>query len=334
MKKLILTICVFMYCLSGYAQSLSASPTTIESGGTVTISGVGETNSSYFAAITIPNTTGITSSSPDVFAASYIQMELVAYDQTYNNATHAPTSLRMKFTNSHPTYDYTITLKFNVVINGTTASNETKSITLTIKHVPAPTSYGNQARSKTFYKNDCASGLESDPYTYTVPANEFTATSQAAANALADAKIAANGQNAANANLTCKQVYYNIAVTGIFTKNDCPSGYEGADVTYVVSAGKHKSAISQADADQKAASDLSSNGQQYANASTGCHLRGSLRYINGVQEAGIRKCTESVPSRAESGYFDNTYHFQFSDGSISINYYETVLYQCAGEIEP
>lgn len=128
--------------------------------------------------------------------------------------------------------------------------------------------------------------------------------------------------------------YYNVAQSGIFTKNNCPLGYVGAPTTYVVIAGKHQSVISQADADQKAASDLSSNGQQYANTSTSCYLYVSLRYINGIPEVGIRKCTESVPSRAESGYFDNTYHYQWSDGSISINYYETVIYQCAGEIEP
>lgn len=135
-------------------------------------------------------------------------------------------------------------------------------------------------------------------------------------------------------NLYPKTVYYNAAQSGVFTKNDCSIGYVGADVTYVVIAGKHQSVISQADADQKAASDLSSNGQQYANTSIGCHLSESLKYINGTQEVGIRKCTLSVPAQSASGYFDNTYHYQWSDGSISINYYETVHYQCAGEIEP
>jgi|GEM_PF-1418032 len=135
-------------------------------------------------------------------------------------------------------------------------------------------------------------------------------------------------------NLYPKTRYYNVAQSGVFTKNDCPDGYIGPDVTYVVIAGKHQSVISQADADQKAASDLSSNGQQYANTSIACHLRESLRYINGTQEVGIRKCTLSKPALSASGYFDNTYHYQWSDGSISINYYETVLYQCAAEIEP
>nr|WP_121272882.1 M57 family metalloprotease [Pedobacter schmidteae] len=135
-------------------------------------------------------------------------------------------------------------------------------------------------------------------------------------------------------NLYPKTIYYNAAQSGVFTKNDCPDGYVGGDVTYVVIAGKHQSVISQADADQKATSDLSSNGQQYANTSFGCHLRESVRYINGIKEVGIRKCTLSVPALSASGYFDNTYHYQWSDGSISINYYETVLYQCAAEIEP
>ncbi len=61
-------------------------------------------------------------------------------------------------------------------------------------------------------------------------------------------------------------------LTGRFTRNNCPSGYAGTEVIYVVPAGTYSSTISQADADALAQIDLNTNGQNYANQYGFCDL--------------------------------------------------------------
>lgn len=64
--------------------------------------------------------------------------------------------------------------------------------------------YYNTAKSANFIKNNCATGQMGSSVTYTVPANTYSSTvSQSAANALADAAIANNGQAYANTNGVC-----------------------------------------------------------------------------------------------------------------------------------
>lgn len=61
-------------------------------------------------------------------------------------------------------------------------------------------------------------------------------------------------------------LFYSEEESESFTKNDgCPEGGTPTSVTYVVPNGKYISALSQQDADNKAVTDLSSNGQNYAN---------------------------------------------------------------------
>lgn len=60
-------------------------------------------------------------------------------------------------------------------------------------------------------------------------------------------------------------VYSSTAKSGTFTRNNCPSGYIGSTVVYNIPAGTYTSAVSQADADQKAVNDVNTNGQAYAN---------------------------------------------------------------------
>ncbi len=64
--------------------------------------------------------------------------------------------------------------------------------------------------------------------------------------------------------------YYSVAKSTTLPKNNCSAGYVASKVTYSVPAGKYMSTISQADADQKAASDISANAQNYANANGIC----------------------------------------------------------------
>lgn len=63
--------------------------------------------------------------------------------------------------------------------------------------------YYNVLRSQTFTKENCPIGYSGGTFTYTVPAGRYSSIlNQAAADALADAEIAANGQAAANTNNT------------------------------------------------------------------------------------------------------------------------------------
>lgn len=77
-------------------------------------------------------------------------------------------------------------------------------------------------------------------------------------------------------------VYYSVADSASFTRNNCGTGYTGGSVTYVIPAGKYTSYASQADADQKAQNDVNTNGQAYANTQGTCtqSIYAKLTYEN------------------------------------------------------
>ncbi|SMC70365.1 DUF5977 domain-containing protein [Pedobacter africanus] len=281
MKKLFLLCSAIICCLQGYAQTFSPSSATINSGDQVTITTSGETATKYLTNIYLSEINSI-SITPGSSYAGYISSVMNGLPDFYSIATQRPTSFKATINNSY-TAAIKIKIAFQVSYNGTGGSgSERVFCEITVNPTPVPTSYGNQVRSRTFYKNDCSSGFESDPYVYTVPANTFTAPTQAEANALADARIDAQGQNAANAALTCKQVYYNTEASAVFTKNNCGPNLTPTAVTYIVTANKHKSLISQADADAKAQADIDANGQNYANANGMCI---AVPYIEGPDQA-------------------------------------------------
>jgi hypothetical protein len=133
--------------------------------------------------------------------------------------------------------------------------------------------YANSQQSQTFTRNNCPAGYSGTPVTYTVPGGKYRSIiSQADADAQATAEINANGQNYANTNGSC--VFYNVAMSQNFTRNNCPAPQYGSTVTYTVPAGKHSSTVSQADANAKAQNDLNTNGQQYANTNGTCTMPG------------------------------------------------------------
>jgi hypothetical protein len=136
---------------------------------------------------------------------------------------------------------------------------------------PSGTVYSNAVQSGVYTRNNCASGYLPGNVTYTVAAATYTsAISQVDADQLAKNDVHANGQAYANNNGTCTFLYYNVAKTGTYTRNNCPAGYTGGTATYTVAAGVYSSTISQADADQKAVTDVQNNGQAYANANATC----------------------------------------------------------------
>jgi hypothetical protein len=67
-------------------------------------------------------------------------------------------------------------------------------------------------------------------------------------------------------------VFYNTVQSGNFTRNNCGGGYYGSLVTYTVPAGTYMSSVSQADADSQALTEITANGQTYANTYGTCTI--------------------------------------------------------------
>ncbi|TCC94957.1 DUF5977 domain-containing protein [Pedobacter hiemivivus] len=266
MKKIFLFFSAILCFLSGYGQTLQTTA-TVTSGNEVILTASGESSSGYISSIQImlpqsvitPVGTNVSTSSPNYAGDPYPVGSASKFKFTITGYFNSPaTPITAK-----------LTIKCTILNqNGNPSRNEDQIVTVTVNPV-VQTSFPNQPRSRTFYKNDCGPGFESDPYTYSVPAGQYTASTQAAANALADAEITANGQNAANANRTCKQVYYNTITSASYTKNTCGSGYIASTEVYTVLANTYK-AFSQAEADLKATNDLNANGQNFANTHGTC----------------------------------------------------------------
>jgi YD repeat-containing protein len=162
-----------------------------------------------------------------------------------------------------------------------------------------PVTYSNLAVSETYTKKNCGAGYTGIQVTYTIPAGTYTSTfSQEAVDAMVENDLNTNGQNYANNNGYCLPVYYNAALTGSFTKEDCPLGYMGTNITYSVPAQKYSSLISPADANQQAQDEIDANGQAYANTpgNASCIISteavwegtGSTRCVNSKIEYEVR----------------------------------------------
>ena len=134
--------------------------------------------------------------------------------------------------------------------------------------------YKNERQSKEFTKEGCKSPTErGETLEYVVPAGRYTSTiSQEDANNKALEDIEKYGQEWVNDNGICKTVlWYNTRQEKTFTKNDCdPDTQVGSQETMVVEAGTFSSTISQMDADNKAANELNTKGQAYANSHGTC----------------------------------------------------------------
>jgi hypothetical protein len=276
MKKLLLLFSIIICCGATYAQTLTATPSSVTTGGTITIKAAGESLSSN-----ISNLGGaflsVSVAAPNQGYTSDINGSVVSGTTTYyNTGTGAPTTFQFKPTSSAPvpvvvTYTFFATLQ-NLTSGGSTPTNVNLTFTVTINPPTTPSVFYNVAKSQTFYNNTCAAGTASDPYTYTVAARKYSSTvSQADADNKAQADINTNGQNLANANAPCKIVYYNTAISQSFTPAcSIGYGYSGAAIPYNVPAGKYNSTVSQADANAKAQNEINTNGQ--ASANTHCAL--------------------------------------------------------------
>ncbi|OIR12068.1 hypothetical protein GALL_63190 [mine drainage metagenome] len=172
----------------------------------------------------------------------------------------------------------------------------------------------------------CATGSYPQTITYIVPFAKYVSSiSQADANNKAIADLNQNGQAYANS-LPC--LYYNVAISVRFFKNDCSATQgSGSRVMYTVPAGKYSSTISQTDANNQASADAAANGQAYANANgtCSCGLEGQ-KIVNGVCETGTRYNSSSTVQ--PNGSWLCTYYYGFSDGSVSQFYSVTGTSPC------
>lgn len=264
MKKILLLVSILMYCITSYAQpSLKATPITFVSGNSVTFTPFipeNITNNIYNLAFGL-----------EPGAATILNMNIVS-SSFYNTATQAGTQVVINFSFRYPaaaTQPLTFAVPYTVYYtNSLTGVQNQFSTFIQLTINPQVTTYWNVAKSQTFYNNTCSAGQAAEPYNASVAAHTYSSTiSQADADSKATAWIAANGQNAANANSPCKTIYYNSILTQSFAPV-CSTGYQysGPSIAYTVPANKYTSLISQADADAKAQNEMNTNGQSAANA--------------------------------------------------------------------
>jgi len=187
--------------------------------------------------------------------------------------------------------------------------------------VLSPTLYNNAQISATATKNSCGTGYIGSIVTYTVLANKYSSSvSQVDADNQALSDLNANKQVYANTNGTCTLIpvttFYNILTSATATKNTCGTGYTGSVVTYSVSASKYSSTISQADADNKALSDLNTNKQAYANTNGTCTLIPVTTYYNNQMS------TTATKNTCGTGYTGSIVNY-----TVSANKYSSAVSQ-------
>lgn len=179
----------------------------------------------------------------------------------------------------------------------------------------------NTPQQQSFVKQSgCPVGAEGESVLYRIPYGKHAANTLADANQKAQADIAANGQAFANRKGRC--VYYNDALSQVFTKNNCGPGQgAGSNVPYFVAARTYFSYISKADANQKALADIAANGQANANAYGFCDCSGdNKRVVNGICETGVRY--NIATTQLSNGQWQCAYIYLFSDGSYSQTFYQ------------
>ncbi|GAA3913109.1 hypothetical protein GCM10022209_01840 [Chitinophaga oryziterrae] len=171
-------------------------------------------------------------------------------------------------------------------------------------------------------RNTCNPGAYAKMVVCTVEAGMYGSDkSQQDANDKARAALPAKLEEAKKSS-PC--LFYNqrMTMTGI---KQCSSGFSGTTVTYVVDSMKYFSESMQA-ANDTAMMDLNANYQTYANANGTCHCLGESKKVIGLTcETGQKIVTASTPVGSN---YTCTYHYLWSDGSISGNYTESQTAAC------
>lgn len=145
-------------------------------------------------------------------------------------------------------------------------------------------------------------------------------------------------------------IYFNDPQSGSFTCQHCASGYTSNTVPYAVPGGMFYSLLSQADANAKAIAYLNASGPTYAEEYAKTHSvcfnafcappappctpsncsGPNKKCINNVCEPGVKIYTSSIYNRV-THLWTCTYHYLWSDGSVSPDYTETSAASCNTE---
>lgn len=132
------------------------------------------------------------------------------------------------------------------------------------KPTGCPTTYFNLAVSEIFIKQ-CSAGFIGDPVLYTIPEGTYTSSiSQDAVDQMVQNNLDVYGQQYANTNGFCHQLYCNDATSQTFTKEGCDVGYVGTTYTYTVPAGRYCSTDPN-EVQEMVQDDIDANGQALAN---------------------------------------------------------------------
>jgi putative component of membrane protein insertase Oxa1/YidC/SpoIIIJ protein YidD len=173
--------------------------------------------------------------------------------------------------------------------------------------------YKNIDTSTLISRNDCGSPgtTTTAAVTYSVPAGTFTSTvSQLAANALAKQRIIDSAQTYANRVGIC--TYYNDS-TGKKFLPACATGYIADSVWYPVPAKTFSSTISKADANAKAQTDITTNGQTYANTNGTCRPTSLTLIVKGRTGANSNTAFGNIAIKTSAGVSIGTKTFDGTD---------------------
>lgn len=123
------------------------------------------------------------------------------------------------------------------------------------------------------------------------------------------------------------QVFYSTAISGSFQKNNCNSStLVGSYVSVNIPTGQFTSVASQADADLQAMQYVQWYANQYGScipycSASVCEQEEGYKCVNNICEQGITVITDCYD--IGFGTYFVTYHYEWSDGSWSSNYYKS-----------
>ncbi|SFN42421.1 YD repeat-containing protein [Chryseobacterium oleae] len=110
-----------------------------------------------------------------------------------------------------------------------------------------------------------------------------------------------------NYNYSLAELFYNGEQSRVFSKTDCTVGYSPASYTYTVPRGIYSSTISEADANQKAITDINTNGQTIANQNLVCSPGCPITLYNAISASYMN--IYSVGNKV-------TFQLQFNSGNV------------------
>jgi hypothetical protein len=197
----------------------------------------------------------------------------------------------------------------------------------------------NDPMGQNFTCQSCATGYTGNVINYNLPAGTvFSTVSVQDANTKAAALLQAQGQAYANQYGSCTKnapVYWNTVQTRTLTKNNCPANYTGGTATYTVPANTY-SATTLEYANALAVNDLQLNAQTWVNNNATCTSNcipanctsEGTKCVNGLCETGAKIIESSV--QIHGSVWQCTYHYQWSDNSVSGTYTGTSSTPCVG----